>query len=85
MGVSFEGLVDQKNRQLDLFDQPTDAFLEKKDGLMNILDSINQKYGRHTIKLAAEGVSMPWAMRANMHSPHYTTRWSDLPVIKNRT
>ena len=85
VGVYFEDLVNHDYRQLDLFDQPTDLSLHKKDDLMNVLDGINRKFGRHTIKLAAEGFSKPWAMRANMQSPHYTTQWSDLPVIQNRT
>ena len=82
VGVYFEDLTNQNHRQLDLFNQPTDACLHKKDDLMNVLDGINQKFGRHTIKLAAEGFSKPWAMRADMQSPHYTTRWSDLPVVQ---
>ncbi len=85
VGVYFEGLTSQGQRQLDLFNQPTDESLHKKDSLMNVLDGINHKFGRHTIKLAAEGFSKPWAMRADMQSPHYTTQWSDLPVVKNRT
>lgn len=52
---------------------------------MAVFDGINQKFGRHTIKLAAEGFDKPWAMRADMQSPRYTTQWSDLPVIKNET
>lgn len=85
VGVYFEDLTSQGHRQLDLFNQPTDESLHKKDDLMNVLDGINHKFGRHTIKLAAEGFSKPWAMRADMQSPHYTTQWSDLPVVKNRT
>lgn len=85
VGVYFEDLVNHDYRQLDLFDQPTDLALHKKDDLMKVFDNINQKFGRHTIKLAAEGFSKPWGMRANMQSPRYTTQWSDLPVISNRT
>ena len=85
VGVYFEELVSHDHRQLDLFDQPTDLVLHKKDVLMDVFDGINHKFGRHTIKLAAEGFSKPWAMRANMQSPHYTTQWSDLPVMINKT
>jgi len=85
VGICFENLVSKNHQQLDLFNQPSDASLQKKDLLMNVFDSINQKFGRHTIALAAAGVSQPWSMRADLRSPRYTTRWSDLPVIKNRT
>lgn len=83
VGVYFEELISQKYQQLDLFNQPTESLLHKKDDLMNLLDGINQKFGRHTIKLAAEGFVKPWAMRADMQSPHYTTQWSDLPTVRS--
>ncbi len=50
--------------------------------LMELLDDINQRYGSHTIKLAAEGYSKTWKMRSEMRSPCYTTRWDDLPIIR---
>ncbi len=52
---------------------------------MQLFDRINFKFGRHTIKLAAEGTSRPWRMRAEMRSPCYTTQWTDLPKIRNLT
>ncbi len=85
VGVCLEQLIPKNTRQLDLFNQPTDAALSKKDQLMNVFDSINRKYGRQTIRLAAEGYSKPWAMRAELKSPAYTTRWQELPVVKNDT
>lgn len=85
VGVYFENVIGKHEQQLDLFNQLSPEQLHKKDDLMSVLDGINQKFGRHTIKLAAEGFSKPWAMRADMQSPHYTTQWSHLPIIKNRT
>nr|WP_058532942.1 DUF4113 domain-containing protein [Legionella saoudiensis] len=29
----------------------------------------------------AEGYSKPWAMRAELKSPAYTTRWTDVPQV----
>ncbi len=49
---------------------------------MNVFDTINQKYGRSTLRLASEGYSKPWAMRAELKSPAYTTRWTDLPTVR---
>ena len=31
--------------------------------------------------LTAEEYSNPWAMCAQLKSPAYTTRWSDLPTV----
>ncbi|MDI1351288.1 MAG: DUF4113 domain-containing protein, partial [bacterium] len=76
-----EGLIPKDPRQLDMFHEPTDEDLEKTEHLMSIMDDINQKFGKQTIRLAAEGYSRPWAMRAELKSPAYTTRWSDLPPV----
>lgn len=83
VGVVFEDLIDKTQRQLDLFHQPSDGALVKKDQLMAVFDTINQRYGRHTIKLAAEGYSKPWATRSEMRSPCYTTNWSQLPIVRS--
>lgn len=85
VGVMLEGLINKSSIQLDLFHQPSDDALRKKDLLMSLSDSINTRFGSQTIKLAAEGYCKPWAMRADMRSPCYTTRWSELPIVHNRT
>lgn len=48
---------------------------------MAIFDKINDKYGRNTIRLPAEGFRKLWAMHAEKKLPAYTTRWSDLPNV----
>jgi DNA polymerase V len=85
VGVMLEDLVDKSTIQLDLFHQPSDEMLIKKGQLMSLLDTINNRFGNQTIKLAAEGYCKPWVMRAQMRSPCYTTRWSELPIVHNHT
>lgn len=85
IGVCLENLIPKNPRQLDLFHQPPDEALVKKEKLMKTFEGINQKYGSQTIRLAAEGYAKPWAMRAELKSPAYTTRWTELPVVKNLT
>jgi len=81
-GVCLEDLIPKDPRQLDMFHQPSDEDLERTEQLMSVFDTINQRFGRSTIRLAAEGYSKPWAMRAQLKSPAYTTRWSDLPTVR---
>lgn len=85
VGVCFEQVIDKRFRQMDLFHQVDSHVLHKREQIMEVFDKINSKYGRHSIQLAAEGYSKPWAMRAELKSPAYTTRWSDLVIVKNRT
>ena len=80
-GILLEDLIPKAGRQLDLFHQPSDEELEHTEELMTVFDAINKKFGTSTIRLAAEGYSKPWAMRAQLKSPAYTTRWSDLPLV----
>ncbi len=47
-----------------------------------VLDQINARWGRGTLRLAREGFEQPWAMRQDRCSPAYTTRWADLPVVR---
>lgn len=80
-GVYFEELSDRNQQQMDLFHQPDEAELDKRNRVMDVFDHINHRFGRHTIKLAAEGFGKGWAMKAELRSPRYTTQWSDLPVV----
>ena len=85
VGVMLGDLINKSFVQLDLFHQPSDEALIKKDKLMSLLDTINNRFGSNSIKLAAEGACEPWAMRAQMRSPCYTTRWAELPSVPNGT
>lgn len=46
---------------------------QRADRLMQTMDAINARMGKHTLKLAGEGFTQPWAMKHNRHSPAYTT------------
>jgi DNA polymerase V len=69
-----------ENLQHDLFQAPTIG----NEALMDTLDAINRKFGRNTAGFAASGWKdrPSWGMRQNNVSPHYTTRWSELPKIE---
>ena len=81
VGVMITHLTDKKGRQLDFFHPLMDETLLKTERILTVFDSINQKFGRHTIALAAEGKHASWSMRRDNLSPNYTTRWEDLPVV----
>lgn len=54
----------------------------RSDKAIAALDSINARFGRGTVKSAAEGVSKPWGMRRERMSPAYTTAWDALMVAR---
>ena len=45
------------------------------------IDDINQKWGRQTVRFAAEGIKKGWKMRQTKKSQAFTTRWDELPTV----
>ena len=62
--------------QLNLFDDNRPRC--NSDKLMNVLDTLNAEKGKGTLSFAGQGIQQPWAMKRDMLSPRYTTRYSDL-------
>ena len=53
--------------------------------LMDALDSVNDRFGRGTLKLASAGLGTTprnWTMKQERRTPAYTTRWEDMPVVR---
>lgn len=75
-GVCLSDLIPRTSAQSDLFisAQPT----SRSQNLMSIIDRINAKMGRQSIKLASEGMNYAWKMRSSKKSPNYTTSWDGL-------
>ena len=71
-GVLLNDLVPDEGRQADLFFDASEANHAQSAKLMAVLDAINQRYGRQTLKLGSEGFKAPWKMKQNFKSPGYT-------------
>lgn len=82
-GITLMNIVPATSQQFSLFASggAVDARSQK---LMGVLDGINGKYGRGTMRLAAEGVEKVWQMRRGNLSPRYTTEWDCLAVVQAR-
>lgn len=63
----------------DMFQQ---AQSERAQQLMNVLDAINQRWGRDTLHTGRVVAAPEWAMRRELLSPAYTTRLSELWRVK---
>lgn len=56
---------------------------ERRDPrLMVAMDALNAKMGWGTVFPAVTGTRRGWFLKADFHSPHYTTRWTDLPEVQ---
>lgn len=78
-GVMLGDFFSQGVAQLNLFDdiQPQ----ANSEMLMRVIDGINQS-GKGKLWFAGQGIQKSWAMKREMLSPAYTTRYADLPVAK---
>ena len=52
---------------------------KNSDALMQVMDAINTRQGRGTIRLARDKGCGVWSMRRELLTPAYTTSWSGLP------
>ncbi len=75
-GVMLDALMPLQGIQRDMFSQF--QVPEKSNKLMSVLDSINRRMGKESIKLASEGFNKPWKMKQENKSPCYTTNWREL-------
>lgn len=79
-GVMLMELVPEGGQQRELFGYSNED--QKSNRLMNAMDKLNQKYGRGTLKSAAEGTSKSWQMRRELKSPNYLGSWNELLSVK---
>jgi DNA polymerase V len=62
-----------------------DGDIEGRKRLMTAMDTINQRFGRGTMKLGSAGLTgdkSAWSMKQERRSPAYTTRLADIPVVR---
>lgn len=65
--------------QLNLFEEHQPY--ANSQALMDVVDKLNGS-GRGTIWFAGQGAQKSWAMKREMLSPGYTTRYADFPIAK---
>jgi DNA polymerase V len=78
-GVLLNGLVPVAQMTRRLFAHET---LEKFRRVMPVMDQLNAKYGRGTVRFATARPGGRWKTQAARSSPHYTTRLSDIPLLQ---
>ena len=74
-------LVDAADAPPSLFEQPD----PRDDKLIEAFDTINDRLGPGTIRFGRAGQAAGWQSSSAFRSPYYTTRWSDIPVVKTGT
>ena len=74
-------LVSRQSLQTDLFDDPGLIQSETSQARLRAFDALNARYGKRTIRYAAEDLSHSWEPKHQLRSPRYTTNWLELPRV----
>jgi len=77
-GVMLMGLTPNDSRQLSLFK----AENPKHKPLMQQIDQLNKKIGRHKIKFGSQDLGRTWKMRQEKLSQRYTTDLNEIITVK---
>ena len=75
-GIMLSEISPVTHRQGDLLE----GSISSNDKLMLALDTLNQRFGRGTVKVSTQGAYQDWQMRQERKSPNYTTSWAEVPV-----
>ncbi len=74
--IFLSGIEPVKGKQINFFSEKN----IKKSNLTAKIDTINDRYGHHTIHPCTSNAGTGWKMRREYLSPCYTTRIEDFPV-----
>lgn len=77
-GVMLYDLSPQNMQQLSLLE----TNLKSSPALMETLDLINLRYGKQALHYGLEKSANGWQMLRGALTPAYTTKWSDIPIVK---
>ncbi|WP_111414574.1 Y-family DNA polymerase [Billgrantia lactosivorans] len=82
-GVMLLDLVDASRQQLSLLDTPqSDADRQRSAKLMGVMDELNSRMGRGTVKLGTPSPGAAWHLRCANLTQRYSTRWDELPIAR---
>ena len=77
-GVVATRIMPVQNVMRSLFEDT--ASVEKEHKLTSVVDAVNRAFGRGAVKFAVQG-SGRIKTSSEKQSPHYTTKWSDIPEV----
>ena len=79
-GCLFFEIVPEEFRSTDLFFQT--YYESSGHKMMKAMDSVNEKYGKDTLRYGTTGLRRNWSMKRNQLSPAYTTSWKDIKQVE---
>jgi DNA polymerase V len=81
-GVWLSDFVPDHQLQTDLLGEVDPAKHSQRQARSAALDALNDRFGKNTVRYAAEDLAQAWQPKRMLRSPRYTTRWDELPTVK---
>lgn len=81
-GVLLYDFVPVQYLQTDLLGQVDISQHDRAITRMQVVDSLNERYGKQTIHYATEDIANAWQPKHDTRSPRYTTRTTELPFVR---
>jgi DNA polymerase V len=81
--VLLHDLISETAIQTDLFGKADARQSDRSGARLQAVDNLNQRYGKQTVRYAAEDLSQAWEPKHVYRSPRFTTQWQELPTIKD--
>lgn len=81
-GVWLYNFSSANQLQTDVFGNVDTKKHDRSSARMQALDEINKRFGKHTIKFAAEELAKNWEPQHKLRSPRYTSNWDELPKVQ---
>jgi len=74
--VSLYDLHSSSSQQLDLFTKHQQH--DQKEQLMQVVDTVNRRYGSNSLYLLGQGIQKKWRPKSAHRSVRFTTSWNEL-------
>ncbi len=81
-GITLYDFAPDSQLQTDLLGGVDVQQHSKSKERMAAFDTINNRYGRRSIRMAAELLGNQWKPKYLLRSPRYVSRWDELPRLK---
>ena len=80
-GITLHDFVPDDQLQTDLLGTINILQHDRSKDRMKAFDTVNQRYGKRTIRMASELMENHWRPKYLLRSPRYVSRWGELPQV----
>lgn len=81
-GVILWNFVPEASLQTDVFGNLNVMNEKKSAKRLRSFDSINERYGKYTMRYATELLGASHESKQSIRSPRYVSNWSELPSVR---